>query len=547
MLGLDLGFAGDDLASSAPPAYAFTHAEAAAYVARMSMQPDDARKALIDTLFGALKTGATSGTNILGKLDALYLGAAHDAQAGLLNIVSAGIDLAVEGTPSFRVDRGYANTKVGDALSLGVGASGLTKFITNSACFGVWVRSALINQSTNTLTNGLAAGAIIQLTPRNSSGIIAARINGASAVAGSTVATGYGLTAVNRSASNAVQIYKDGAAAGTGTAASSTRTADTLKLAAEQQYACAFFGQSLTADEHMDLRNALLPYMVAVGVTELVPATPTWASEATGLFPDGDAPYVAGKGLNSLGWTRDPVDGSWWIARGIGGGSMTQAGVAHMAADPVTGEPTSLLSDWTLTEINATDSGGTITDLAAGSCQGITIDTTDQTIYVINKVASQLFRIDKSGQLLNVYSINATANGLAYDAIRDKLIIYSTGGNVVWCNKDGTSATGSSAKTIQLTAAASGDQLFHDAATDWLYMSRDSSTSTDSHCWVYKLSEPHYPLPHLAIDATLTSARAIEGVVFWNGKLWSTSDPAFHTGQSGSGVITSNHWRRNTP
>lgn len=533
--------------------YSFTNAEAAAYVARMSVQPDNTRKSLIDTLFGALKVGATSGTNILDKLDAIHLVAAHDAQAGLLNIISASYNLILEGDPVFTADRGYANANRfdGDALSLGVGTSGLVKLLSAaaSASMGAWVRTTTTNQSA-IISNGVTSGNTwISLQARTSANIIAGRFMNSTAIAGSAVGTGYGLTSFNRNGTT-WQIYKDGVAAGSGTTTAGARSADILKFNGEHQYAVTFVGGQMSAAENLDFFNALNAYLTAIGVAPLATATATLARQAVARFPDGDAPYlVAGepRGLNSLGLHRDRVDGSWWIARGIGGGSMTQAGVAHMSADPTTGDPLALLSDWTLTEINATDTGGTITDLAAGSCQGITEDTTTGLLWFINKVANQLVCINKSGVIQSVFTIGSAANGLAYDAIRDKFIVLLTNSNIVWYNKDGTVASGSATKTIQFSASGDyGDQIWHDPVNDWLYVSRDISQSADHHVNIWRLSDPQHPIPYKATDYTLEGARAIEGVSVGIGNIWVTGDGSFHGGNSGPGARDDNHWGRYT-
>lgn len=60
-------------------------AEAIAYFAGMSVQPDATRKGQLDTLITSLKSAG-----VWAKLDALYIMAAHDAQAARVNAVAPG-------------------------------------------------------------------------------------------------------------------------------------------------------------------------------------------------------------------------------------------------------------------------------------------------------------------------------------------------------------------------------------------------------------------------------------------------------------------------
>ncbi len=73
-----------------------------ALIARMTAAPDSARRGQIDALVRALKIAG-----IWPKLAALYLTAAHDAQAARLNWVSGSHDLTEHGALTFTADRGY--------------------------------------------------------------------------------------------------------------------------------------------------------------------------------------------------------------------------------------------------------------------------------------------------------------------------------------------------------------------------------------------------------------------------------------------------------
>ena len=108
-LGLGLGFG----PTGAPVAagFEFDNAEAEAVVARMSSEPDDTRKALIDTFVGSLKTAG-----IWTKLDTLHVLAAHAEQAGLLNWKANEFN-GTNGGASFVADRGFTPGTAGQVIT----------------------------------------------------------------------------------------------------------------------------------------------------------------------------------------------------------------------------------------------------------------------------------------------------------------------------------------------------------------------------------------------------------------------------------------------
>jgi hypothetical protein len=252
-------------------------ADAVAYFTAMSVAPDTARKAVINTLVLSLKTGATSGSNIWAKLDALWLLAAHDEQAGKLNAVTpASFTITTGGgAPSFTTDRGFTTDGVDDYLNTNLNVSTqATKFLQNSAAHGVWVRST--GQHANSGWGEFDGTDGAMINPRNPSNGMFFRTNQGASVsqASGTTASSAGFWAGNRSASNATQAYKNGAALTitNATTASTTKNSLTMKIGtanastyAALEASAAFVGGSLTAAEHLDLYNALAAYMTAIG------------------------------------------------------------------------------------------------------------------------------------------------------------------------------------------------------------------------------------------------------------------------------------------
>ena len=108
--------------------------EATALFAAMSVQPDAARKALINSFIVALKTAG-----IWSELDLLYVMAAHDAQAAQLNWKApAANTLSPQNSPTFTTDRGYQGNGTTSYLTAGTNFSALTNYQQNDAVLGVW-------------------------------------------------------------------------------------------------------------------------------------------------------------------------------------------------------------------------------------------------------------------------------------------------------------------------------------------------------------------------------------------------------------------------
>lgn len=261
-------------------AYSFVNTEAAAYVAAMTVQPDSTRKAAIDQLFTSLKAGTLGSVNLLTVLDGLWLFAAHDSQAALLNALApSATPAAPSAAPTFTTDVGYAGNGTSSYVDLSYNPTTYpsAKFLQNSASFGLWSNSA--GQS------GVSAGGWYDgsdgttMFPRSTTDTVAFRVNQAfsSQSAASSVTSGLGLFAADRSASNATKVTINGVAKTITSNANQASVAvnnASLKVGtisgssfSTAQICAAFAGGSLGADNvHLDLYNALRAYMTAVGV-----------------------------------------------------------------------------------------------------------------------------------------------------------------------------------------------------------------------------------------------------------------------------------------
>ena len=245
--------------------YPYVNSEARALVVAMSVKPNDTRKALIDALITGLKADG-----LWTILDALYLLAAHDAQAGKLNWKAPGTyTLAESGTGTWTTDRDWAGNGVDGRLTTGAAPASLTNFLQDNASAFVWSRTAAASAA-NAL--GLAANANVQLNPRSTVGdVFAHRIND---ITGANIAnaSGLGFYVSCRTGATATQGYKNGAAFGSAGAATTTaRSANNIVLGGHQAtyattaIAAAGLGAGMDATQNANLYARLNTFMSAIG------------------------------------------------------------------------------------------------------------------------------------------------------------------------------------------------------------------------------------------------------------------------------------------
>ena len=240
-----------------------------AILAAMTTPADGARAALINDLVLSL-----INAGVWSKLDCLWMMAAHDAQAARLNWKNPGTyNLTIGGgAPTFSTDPHYATDGVDDWLDTNFNPSTAGgNFTQNAASFGAW---GLLNVQNASSAMGWFDGTDgITLAFRNTVDKLAGRLNNVSAISSvATVASGAGLSAVNRAISTQIQLYKNGAALGApiGAGATTLNSAN-LRLGSitasgfcAAQFSCAFVGGNLTATEHGALYTAVNTYLTAV-------------------------------------------------------------------------------------------------------------------------------------------------------------------------------------------------------------------------------------------------------------------------------------------
>lgn len=233
----------------------------------MSPRPGRARMNLVDFTLSAHKAAG-----IYAKRDAFWLIAAHSEQAGSLNWKNPSTyTLTPVNTPTFDVDRGYSGDASTSYVDTGFASTASDQFTQNANNQMMWTDSDL----TTSLFGFGGGGERYGIAPRSTSDKIRYySSNGSIVDTTNTVTTSKGMTSVNRSAGNAVQIYRDNVQFETSTAGAFSQNSVTMKLGATSttpttthRFNAAAFGGSLTQAESLSEFNIFSNYLKRVGVT----------------------------------------------------------------------------------------------------------------------------------------------------------------------------------------------------------------------------------------------------------------------------------------
>ncbi|TSD85632.1 hypothetical protein FFK22_026675 [Mycobacterium sp. KBS0706] len=248
-------------------------ADAWAYIAAMTARPTYARQTLIKDLVESLKSAG-----VWAKLDALYLLAAHDAQAARLNAKApATFALTAVSSPTFTTDRGYTGTGSGVTPGgyLSTGFNPLTAgghYGLNDAHLAVWVRTAS-SSTTNGAMSEIGNGQAFISSKNATAGQIVTRLNdnvSTGVAAGTPNSTEF--FCLSRAGSGAYSRYHNATSLGDLSQASTSIFNDLLYLLrrgtttySDAQVSAASIGGALTPAEETALYNAKHAYLVAVG------------------------------------------------------------------------------------------------------------------------------------------------------------------------------------------------------------------------------------------------------------------------------------------
>jgi hypothetical protein len=247
--------------------YVVANIEASNYIARMAATPSDANKIAIDAFFGAIKNGAISGTNIYLLLDEFWLYANQDSQSALLGAKNQS-NSTVVGTPVFTTNVGFTGNPAGSYLNTNRNVNVGVNFTQSSASFGAYVINSIITDSNVMGDNGGENG----ITARRFSGgasLMSVNDFTVMSIAGSVTSVGF--WAANRSGGAARQFYHNGVSIGSDAQASVGTTGNPFLVSTSNafpdayQIGFAFIGGTLTANQQLDLYNAVQAYLHALG------------------------------------------------------------------------------------------------------------------------------------------------------------------------------------------------------------------------------------------------------------------------------------------
>jgi len=247
------------------PEYVFENAEAEAYVTAMTVEPDDARKALIDQLVGELKTDG-----IWTKLDWLSLLAAHAEQAGRLNAKNPTKALTAVSAPTFTVDRGFAGNGTSSYLDFGEQFDAIgNNFAQNSASLGAWC-----NEGTGTTSVFHVASTgtgVIEISAQAGGGSEAFKVNDAVVDSARTSVSKLGHRTASRIGATVKRAFFNGVrVADLTTASSATPDGNGWLLRrgtnfSADRLAAAYFGGGLTDTDVANMHTHLNTYLTAIG------------------------------------------------------------------------------------------------------------------------------------------------------------------------------------------------------------------------------------------------------------------------------------------
>ena len=524
------GFGIDDWLPDSNGSGVSYRAEASALFSRMTVQPSPLRKAAIDALIGALVD-----TGIWSKLDLLQIYAAHNSQAACLNWKGSSHTASVgAGSPRFVTDRGWFCDGVGDRLRSGWAPASGVAYAQNDACIGIWVRHSG-QRSIAPVGSGTAAAVLV--SPRNGSDKLVVRVNSSSSTTStSNVADGYGLSVGNRTASNAVTLWKDGVQLdGSFTTNSGSLSSVELELGRsnssfiEQQFQCLFAGASLDNAQQAALYAALSAYMTAVGVAPLVTAASTLANVSRQTLPDGAHAVLASRGLPCTGLARDGIDGTLWVGWGLGAVSP-YGGLAHVSADGST-----LIGEYTTAAMGAAAS---VSVPAESSSQGVAFDARDGSLWWIAKLTASGqswlchgMRGDPPVLLSCTLLPDPTTNSVAVDTVRGQIILLATSGLFRWYTVDGAGVATQASPIRGATNPGGGaDHIHYVAGHDRILVSGGPNGS-DGYAHEFAVSEEYGGL-WFRRDLTLSGADAVEGLAWDGTHLISSNDGYTHVSGS---------------
>jgi hypothetical protein len=234
---------------------AFNYDMTAIYAA-MTVQPDAARKAIYQTLMNGLSTAG-----LIARLRALYLMAAHDAQAARVNLIFPGEVMTEAGLPgalTFTADSGYQADGITGYLETGINDNDAAPWSQTLASMSVWMQ--LEPTGITSAMIGVTGGAATRINGVSGSAP-SVRIHLATATTGTTPNC-FGMILANRNGT-ALEIDRDGVLENTTTSTAGAPLASSFQLFKNNltfgngRISAAHIGGVLTPTQKLALYNAL--------------------------------------------------------------------------------------------------------------------------------------------------------------------------------------------------------------------------------------------------------------------------------------------------
>lgn len=239
---------------------------------RFDIQPDSTRKSLIDSRIVAMKQ-----TTWFAKLDALWVHAAHGAEAGRLNWLGPSFNCLPVNNPTFVVDRGYTGDGVSSYLDTqfnpSVEALAGSKYQLNSASFGIRIND---NTNSNSSIAGFWDGTRGTTIQPHSGGRAGGRVNTGTyfQTAAGAIADSIGMYSISRTSSSVTRLFKQGVMIASNATASTVLADGRLRLGAiandnyrAGQFSMGFIGGGLSDAEVLSIYEWFQPYREAVGIS----------------------------------------------------------------------------------------------------------------------------------------------------------------------------------------------------------------------------------------------------------------------------------------
>ncbi len=171
-------------------------------------------------------------------------------------------------------------------------------------------------------------------------------------------------------------------------------------------------------------------------------------------LPDG-AGSDTGKGITGTGLAYDAKTDSFWVS------NHGQA----LSFDPYTPSIMNISKDG-FTKISELVFTNQFPDMR--SIQGISVDKSDDTLWIASKVEGLIRHISKTGTDLGYITVDANPNGLAYDGSNDTLLVLYDNAQV----KRYDASNGAYIETVVTLSVPNIDHLYLDEGNNILWISR---------------------------------------------------------------------------